>query len=75
MQMASLHCQQVEELIHLVVALDRATLIDQFTSYRASFPVDFTRDFLEAQSTDQLQHLFLAMCLQSQRMPELPTAA
>ena len=73
--MTELHCHQIEELIGIVSSLDRETLIEQFGSYRASFPVDFTHQFLEAQSTDRLQHLFLAMCLQSQRMPELPTAA
>ena len=70
-----LHAQQVEELVNLVTAMSRQTVIDQFRTYRASFPVDFTREYLEAQDTEQLKHLFLALCLQSQRMPELPTAA
>lgn len=70
-----LQSQQVEELIHLVSAMDRTTIIEQFHSYHATFPVDFTTDFLEQQSTEQLQHLFLAMCLQSQRMPDMPNAA
>jgi hypothetical protein len=73
--MANFAENQVEELISLVSALDRNVLIDQFRCYRASFPVDFTRDFLEQQSTEQLQHLFVAMCLQSKRMPELNDAA
>jgi hypothetical protein len=70
-----LHAQQVEELVNLVTAMSRQTLIDQFRTYRASFPVDFTREYLEAQDIEQLKHLFLALCLQTQRMPELPTAA
>jgi hypothetical protein len=70
-----LKSQQVEELIHLVSAMNRATIIEQFHTYRATFPVDFTNDFLDHQSTEQLQHLFLAMCLQSQRMPDMPNAA
>ena len=70
-----LQAQQVEELVNLITALPREALIDQFRSYRASFPVDFTREYLEAQDIEQLRHLFLAMSLQSQRMPELPTAA
>lgn len=70
-----LHAEQVEELVQIIGALSRSTLLEQFHTYRASFPVDFTREYLERQSTEQLRHLFLAMCLQSQRMPELPTAA
>ena len=70
-----LQSHQVEELVEIVSALSRSTLIEQFRTYRASFPVDFTREYLERQDTEQLRHLFLAMCLQTQRMPELPTAA
>ena len=70
-----LQAQQVEELVNLVTSMSRECVIDQFRSYRASFPVDFTREYLEQQDTEQLKHLFLAMCLQSQRMPELPAAA
>jgi len=67
-----LQAQQVEELIRVVSALDRDTLIQHFTSYRATFPVDFTPDFLTAQSVDRLRHIFLAMCLHCQRLPETP---
>ena len=70
-----LQAQQVEELVNLVTAMSRELVIDQFRTYRASFPVDFTREYLEAQTTEQIKHLFLALCLQTQRMPELPTAA
>jgi hypothetical protein len=70
-----LQAQQVEELVNLVTSMSRESVIEQFRSYHASFPVDFTREYLEAQDTEQLKHLFLALCLQSQRMPELPAAA
>ena len=63
--------QQVEELVELVSVMDRDTLIQQFQTYRASFPVDFTREYLESQDLEQLRHLFLAMCLQTQRMPDV----
>ena len=62
---------QIEELISIVSSLDRDALIDQFHNFRASFPVDFSRDFLHSQSIDRLRHLFMALCLQQQRMPEL----
>jgi hypothetical protein len=32
--------------------------------------VDFTADFLNRLPVDRLRHIFVAMCLQSQRMPD-----
>ena len=66
---------QIEELVEIVSTMGRGNLIEQFRSYRASFPVDFTPEYLHAQDTDQLRHLFVAMCVQSKRMPDLPNAA
>jgi hypothetical protein len=66
-----LKAHQVEELVEIISALPRAALMLQFCTYRASFPVDFTKEYLESQDIEQLRHLFLAMCLQSQRMPEV----
>ncbi len=65
-----LHNEQVEELIAMVSAMDRDELIRQLEVYPASFPVDFTNDFINRLSTDRLRHLFVALCLQSQRLPE-----
>ena len=61
---------QIEELMTLVSSLDRPALIDQFTHYRANFPVDFTSDYLSRLPTEKLRHIFVAMCLQSQRLPD-----
>ena len=63
---------QVEELICIVSALDRSALEMQFLTYRANFPLDFTPDFLRGQPVERLRHIFLALCLQTQRMPECP---
>jgi hypothetical protein len=70
-----LHAQQIDDLITLVSALDRDALLDQFHSYRASFPVDFTDDFLAEMPLDRMRHIFVAMCLQTQRLPDDPTIA
>ena len=72
-----LQSQQVEELICVVSALDRTGLIRQFETYPARFPIDFTREFLTTQPVERLRHIFVALCLQSQRMPEfeVPLAA
>ncbi len=67
--------EQVEELICILHSWDRDTLISQFLAFRSSFPVDFTPEFLSTLSAEKLRHVFLAMCLQNQRMPELGVAA
>jgi len=63
---------EVEELILMVSGLDKAALIAQFRAYPASFPVDFTADFLDRQPLERLRHLFVAVSLQSKRMPHGP---
>ena len=70
-----LQCDQIEELMCLVSALDRDALVRQFECYRASFPLDFSAEFLHAAPLERLQHIFVAICLQSQRMPEFTHAA
>ena len=66
-----LQAHQVEELICLVSALDRPALMRHIREYRATFPVDFTTEFLDSAPLDQLRHLFVAMCLQCQHVPDL----
>jgi hypothetical protein len=66
--------EQVEELICLVAALDRPALIAQFREFDAGFPVDFTPEFLEATDLDRLRHIFVALCLQCQHVPDLEEA-
>jgi len=66
-----LQTQQVEELIAVVTSLNRHSLLQQFSLYPANFPVDFTSEFLERQPVERLRHLFVAMCLQCQRMPQM----
>ena len=70
-----LQSHQIDDLIALVSALDREALIEQFHCYRASFPIDFTDDFLHSMPLDRLRHIFVALCLQTQRMPNDPTPA
>ena len=69
-----LEAQQVEELICLVSAMDRPTLVGQFRAYRAGFPVDFTDHFLETTPIERLRHIFLALCLQCQHVPAMETS-
>jgi hypothetical protein len=66
--------QQVEELICLVSSMSRPALVRQFTEFRATFPLDFTPEFLATADLDRLRHIFVALCLQCQQMPEVETA-
>lgn len=70
-----LQSNQIDELLCVVSTLDRATLVQQFRCYRATFPLDFSQEFLETAPLERLQHIFVAICLQSQQMPELGHAA
>ena len=64
-----LQSHQIEDLIDLVSGLDRDALVNHLLTYRANFPVDFTASFLGDIPLDRLRHIFVAMCLQTQRMP------
>lgn len=72
-----LAADQVEELICLVAALDRAALVRQLQAYRATFPLDFTDEFLSTIPLDRLRHIFVALCLEQQHVPRvvIPSAA
>ena len=61
-----LQSEQVEELVCLISALDRAALTHQILEFHAAFPIDFTNEFLAAQSTERLRHLLFALCMQCQ---------
>ena len=65
-----LQSHQIEELMTLVSGLDRNSLIYHLQTYRANFPVDFTTEYLGRLSTDKIRHIFVGMCLQTQRMPD-----
>jgi len=67
--------EQIEELICLVSAMDRPALVHQFRQYRATFPLDFTNEFLDTAPLERLRHIFIAVCLQSQHLPEVVSHA
>ena len=70
-----LNPHQIEELIALAGTLDRPALVHYFRTFRGNFPVDFTNEFLVKMPVERLQHIFVALCLQSQRLPEFCSAA
>jgi hypothetical protein len=66
---------QVEELICVLSTWDRQTLISQFHQFHSAFPIDLTPDYMERLPLEKLRHVFLAMCLQNKRLPDLEYAA
>jgi hypothetical protein len=70
-----LKSNQVDDLIRCVAAMDREELLSELRRYRASFPIDFTSDFLRRQSVERLRHLFVALCLEQQRLPDFVASA
>ena len=64
-----LQSDQIEELVSLVSGLNRDALVTHLRTYRANFPVDFTAEYLNMLPLEKLRHIFVAMCLQTQRMP------
>jgi len=68
-----LAAEQVEELICLVAAMDRQSVIDYIKAFEASFPIDFTDEFLTEIPLERLRHVFVALCLQEHHIPERPT--
>ncbi len=66
---------QIEELLCLVSSLDRQTLTQQFLNFRGTFPIDFTPDFLDSLSEERLRHIFVALCLHNQHVPDMTELA
>ncbi|HZZ42083.1 MAG TPA: hypothetical protein VFE58_04035 [Tepidisphaeraceae bacterium] len=70
-----LQSDQIEELLCLISALDRDALTQQFQNYRGRFPLDFSPEFLHTAPLERLQHIFFAICLQNQHLPQACQAA
>lgn len=64
-----MEAHQVEQLITLASGMDRQTLKDNFREFDGVFPVDFTDDFLDNQPLERLQHIYVALCIQNNRIP------
>ena len=63
-----LESQQIEQLIGTISAMNRTALTEQLLRFRAPFPVDFTREYLDKQHTDRLRHILVALCIQYNQM-------
>ncbi len=61
---------EVDQLIARIAELSRAELTDRLLNFRADFPMDFTREYLDRLPLDRLQHLLLAAHLYQSRKHE-----
>ncbi|MEM6315526.1 MAG: hypothetical protein AAF743_15670 [Planctomycetota bacterium] len=66
---------EVNDAITRIATMGRPALIEALQTYDARFPVDFTDDFLCTADEDRLRHIFVALVLHCQRMPEAAKAA
>jgi hypothetical protein len=61
---------QVDMLICELATWDRQMLTHQFLAFESRFPLDVTPEFLSGLTEEQIRHLFLAVCVQNQKLPE-----
>lgn len=52
-----------ESWLTQIAVMSRAELIEQFRSYPAPFPIDFSDEFLNAQPVDRLRHVFAGLVM------------
>jgi hypothetical protein len=62
-----LDAREVESLVSQANSLQREAVIERLLSFRGSFPVDFTPQYLAGLSLERLRHILMAVCLQSGR--------
>jgi len=62
--------EKLDELACLISQMQRPELIEGFLTFRGSFPVDFTPEFLQTTPLDHLRHIYLALCLHAARRPQ-----
>jgi hypothetical protein len=66
---------QIDEAICLLASWDRPTLIGEFLAFQSDFPIDLTPAYLATLTTDYIRHVFLAVCVQNQRLPDVMLVA
>lgn len=72
---AKLNAEQLESWLTAIASMSREELIEQFHSYPAPFPVDFTDAFLRAQSVDKLRHVFAGLVMHCRIEPRFAAHA
>ena len=60
---------QLQQAVATIGTLDRREVISQMRAADLPFPVDFTPEWIDGRSIDELRHVFAAICLQCDVMP------
>jgi len=67
--------QKAKSVLSIVERLDRRQIIHQMRACPARFAIDLTDNWLQTQPIDELRHVFAAICIQCDVMPEDPARA
>lgn len=70
-----MNTQQLESWLVAIASMSRDELIEQFHTYPAPFPVDFTDAFLRSQSVDKLRHVFAGLVMHCRVEPHVSANA
>lgn len=72
---AKMNAQQIESWLAAIASMSREQLIEQFHTYPAPFPVDFSDAYLRSQSLDKLRHVFAGLVLHCRVEPRVSANA
>jgi hypothetical protein len=67
--------QKSQQVLRIIERLDRRQIIQQMRACPARFPIDLTDDWLRTQPLEELRHVYAAICIQCDVMPEDPARA
>ena len=67
----TIRSDELNQTLVAIASMDRDELIEQFHNYPAPFPIDFTDEFLRAQSLDKLRHVFAGLVMHCRVAPQL----
>lgn len=70
-----LNTQELESWLTAIASMSREELIEQFQTYPAPFPVDFTEAFLRSQPIDKLRHVFAGLVMHCRVEPRVTANA
>jgi hypothetical protein len=70
-----MNTEQLESWLAAIASMSRDELIEQFQTYPAPFPVDFTEAYLRSQSIDKLRHVFAGLVLHCRIEPRIAAHA
>ncbi len=70
-----MNSEQLGSWLAAIATMSRDELIEQFHTYPAPFPVDFTDAYLRSQSLDKLRHVFAGLVLHCRIEPRVAAHA